>query len=101
MNEPQQPDDRRKPGMTPEESFKMVSDTVAGPNLRLKDNLIQGIAIFACLVVGAGIGAAVVVEERLVGAVAGAFVGLLVGLFASGIFLMIYRAVRHLRGRHD
>ena len=98
---PQQPDDRRQPGMTSEESFKMVSDTVAGPNLRLKDNLIQGIAIFVCLLLGAGIGAAVVVEERLVGAVAGGFVGMLVGLFASGIFLMIYRAVRHLRGRHD
>jgi hypothetical protein len=35
------------------------------------------------------------------GAIAGAFAGLAVGLFASGIFLMIYRAVRHLQGKHD
>jgi hypothetical protein len=32
---------------------------------------------------------------------AGGFTGLVVGFFASGIFLMIYRAVKHIRGQHD
>jgi hypothetical protein len=31
----------------------------------------------------------------------GAFAGLVVGVFSSGIFLMVYRAIRHVRGKHD
>ena len=49
---------------------------------------------------GAGIGF-LVVSERVTGAVFGGFIGLLVGLFGSGIFLMIYRAVNHALGKHD
>ena len=58
--------------------------------MRLWDNLIQAAVIFVALLVGAGIGALV-----------GGFGGLIVGLLASGIFLMIYRGLRHARGKHD
>jgi hypothetical protein len=54
--------------------------------------------IVICLLGGAGIGALV---GGCGGAFLGAFAGILVGLFGSGIYLMVYRAVRHVRGRHD
>jgi len=31
----------------------------------------------------------------------GSFAGLVIGIFGSGIFLMIYRAARHISGKHD
>ena len=86
--------------MTDRQTYNAVSDTVTGVNVRLNDNVFQGIAIVVCLVVGAAIGA-LVVAEPLPGALVGGFGGLLVGLFGSGIALMIFRAIQHLRGRHD
>ncbi len=86
--------------MTGRQAYNVVSDTVAGPNMRLKDNLVQALVIAVCLLLGAAIGA-VLVEDRLAGALVGAFLGLLVGLLGSGFFLMIFRAVMHIRGRHD
>ena len=35
------------------------------------------------------------------GALIGAFLGLVIGFFASGIVLMIYRGLRHFKGKHD
>ena len=35
------------------------------------------------------------------GALFGGLAGLVIGLFASGIFLMIYRAVQHIKGKHN
>ena len=81
------------------EIYNVVTDTVAGPNIRLRDNLFQAAAIFICAVLGALI--AWIVWRGPGEAIAGAFVGLIVGLFGSGIFLMIYRAVRHISGKHD
>ena len=86
--------------MTARETYNVVSDTVTGANVRIKDNVLQAIIIFVCLVLGAIIGA-VFVEERIMGAVLGGLIGVIVGLLCSGIFLMIYRAVLHMRGRHD
>ena len=86
--------------MTGRQAYNVVSDTVTGANVRLKDNLIQGLAIFVCLALGATIGA-LVVEERLPGALVGGFIGLLLGLVGSGFFLMVFRFVMHIRGRHD
>jgi len=82
------------------ETYNIVSDTVVGANVRLKDNVLQAVVIGVCLLLGTVIGA-VVTRDRIAGAVLGGFIGLLAGLFGSGIFLMVYRAVRHLRGRHD
>jgi hypothetical protein len=85
---------------TGDDVARMVSDTIVGPNTRWSDNVYQAIAIVVCLVLGAAIGA-FSLTDRAAGALVGGFIGLLVGLFGSGIFLMIYRAVRHIRGRHD
>jgi hypothetical protein len=89
-----------KHGITGKEVYHVVSDTVAGPNVRLYDNLFQAAAILICLVLGTGIGY-LVTSDGPTGAILGGIGGLLVGLFGSGIFLMIYRAIRHARGKHD
>ncbi|MFN3165650.1 MAG: hypothetical protein ACE37H_01155 [Phycisphaeraceae bacterium] len=96
-------DDRRtdrgtKQALTGKQAYNVVTDTVAGPNLRLRDNLFQGLAILVCLVLGVGLGYLV---DGMDWAILGGFIGLLAGLFGSGIFLMIYRGVQHSRGRHD
>jgi len=88
------------PNVTGREAYNVISDTVLGVNVRASDNVFQAIAIFVCLVLGAGIGAAAF-QDRIPAALAGGFIGLVVGLFGSGIWLMCYRAMRHLRGRHD
>ena len=87
------------PGLSGQQAYNLVSDTVTGANVRLKDNVLQGIAILVCTLLGGGIGAAVV-QERIPGALIGAFVGLVVGLLGSGLFLALYRAIAHLCGRH-
>lgn len=103
MSDGEEPTNRNKEstnGMTGRQAYNIASDTVTGANVRLKDNVIQAVVIFVCLVLGATIGA-VVVEERLPGALVGGFIGLVFGLFGSGFFLMVFRAVMHIRGRHD
>ena len=98
--EDRQAENKAPDGMTGQKTYNIVSDTVTGANVRLKDNVIQGIVILVCLVLGAAIGA-IVVSERIPGALVGGFIGLLVGLFGSGLFLMVFRAIMHMRGRHD
>ncbi|TVS07975.1 MAG: hypothetical protein EA424_29160 [Planctomycetaceae bacterium] len=88
------------PDVTGREAYNVISDTVTGVNVRVSDNVFQAIAILVCLALGAGIGAAAF-QERVPAALVGGFIGLVVGLFGSGIWLMCYRAIRHLRGRHD
>ena len=73
---------------------------VVGPNVRWRDNLYQGAFIVSCVFIGAGVCAALMSDWRP-GVLVGGFAGLVVGLFTSGIFLMIFRFVRHARGRHD
>ncbi len=75
-------------------SARVVMDVLAGPNLRWKDNLIQGVAILVSTIIGAVVGAALV-DERLGGLLVRAFAGLVIGLFVSGIILMVYRMFRH------
>jgi hypothetical protein len=87
--------------MTAKQTYNLVSDTAVGVNVRWKDNLFQAMAIFVCLVLGAGIGYFVTPRDCLTGMLFGGFCGLLVGLFGSGLFLMIFRAVMHARGKHD
>jgi hypothetical protein len=90
-----------KQPLTNRDEFNLITDTVAGPNVRLKDNLYQGLAILVCLVLGASVGLFIPAEERGMAVGIGAFVGLFIGLIGSGIFLMVYRAVKHARGQHD
>jgi hypothetical protein len=80
-------------------AYNVVSDTVTGANLRVKDNVYQALAIVISLVLGVAIGA-LATTDRITGAALGGFAGLLVGLFGSGFFLMVYRAIQHARGRH-
>ncbi len=100
MTEPKPPELPPKPPISGKQAYNAFTDTVAGPNVRLKDNLYQGIAIVVCLFLGVGIGYAFS-KDHVTGVIAGGFIGLLVGLFGSGIFLMIYRAVKHAKGHHD
>jgi hypothetical protein len=81
------------------ETYNIVSDTITGINLRWKDNVIQFAVIVACVPIGALIGA-LAMEDWRPGAIIGGFGGLLVGFFGSGIFLMIYRFIRHVRHDH-
>lgn len=89
------------------ETYNLVTDTVIGPNLRWGDNLLQAAFIFVSIVI-ASIGGAVLAVFSptwnlpwIGGAIIGAFAGLVFGTFASGLFLMIYRGSRHLKGKHD
>jgi len=92
-------DDSQKP-LTDRQTLNVMFDTVYGPNIRRSDNLYQALAIVACLILGVALGALLMSDWRA-GVFVGGFIGLLVGLFGSGIFLMVYRAISHARGRHD
>ena len=91
------------------ETYHIVSDTVVGMNIRKSDNLFQLKVILVCCFSGCLIGAIVGAilsdsNHRLSGVIGGGiglgFVGVILGLFGSGIYLMIYRAVRHWKGEH-
>jgi hypothetical protein len=95
---------------TGREAYNIVSDTVAGLNVRKSDNLFQLKVILVCVLLGVPIGgvAGAMLSDggnRAAGAVAGGiglgFAGVVLGLFGSGIYLMVYRTVRHLKGKHD
>jgi hypothetical protein len=100
MSDPESPKHTPEQPLTGRQTYNLVTDTVTGPNVRLKDNLYQGLAIVVCLILGVLIGL-VATEDRVFGASVGGFAGLLAGLFGSGIFLMVFRAIRHKQGRHD
>lgn len=87
--------------LTGKQAYNVVSDTAIGVNLRWRDNIFQAAAIFVCLLTGATIGYVRSPRDVLTGALGGGCCGMLVGLFVSGIFLLIFRAVRHARGKHD
>jgi hypothetical protein len=88
-------------------AYNVVSDTVTGVNVRASDNLLQALFILAAVILLAIVGAVLAALNSdwdlpwYAGAMLGAFAGLVIGFFASGIFLMIYRAVRHMTGKHD
>ena len=88
-------------------AYNVVTDTVFGPNLRWSDNKFQAIFVFASVVVTSLLGAILAALNArwnlpwFGGALVGSFAGLVIGIFASGIFLMFFRAARHLKGKHD
>ena len=99
--------------MTGMQVYNLVSDIGGAANFRKSDNLFQLKVIGICLLIGAAIGAIAlplfgsqrdhIAEWALsvVGVVIGGFLGVVVGLFGSGIYLMIYRLMQHIRGNHD
>ena len=95
------------PDSSGRDAYNIVSDTVVGLNVRKSDNVFQakfiGITVLLLAVIG-GASAALNPGWNLPwfgGALVGAFAGLIIGVFASGIFLMIYRAVKHVKGEHE
>jgi hypothetical protein len=95
---------------TEREAYNILSDTIGGVNFRKSDNWFQLKVILICSLIGIPLGAIVGAclsdsGERLVGTLVGGlglgFVGVVLGLFGSGIYLMIYRGARHLKGKHD
>ena len=96
------------PSLTPTRAtYNVVTDTVTGLNVRWSDNKFQAVFVFASVALTSIIGAILATlnpEWNLPwygGALVGTFAGLVIGIFASGIFLMFYRAVRHIKGKHD
>ena len=83
-------------GLSSKETYNVVSDTVVGVNIRKKDNIIQGLIILVTVIIGLVIG-------QMYGGflMLGGLGGLIIGFLVSGIFLMIYRAVKHASGGHD
>jgi hypothetical protein len=101
MSERRPTDDEPRKRLTDRQAYNVVSDTVTGANLRLRDNLFQGVAVLVFALIGVGVGYFLMPDNRLTGALLGLVGGLIVGVLASGTFLMIFRAVRHARGKHD
>jgi ABC-type uncharacterized transport system permease subunit len=88
-------------------AYNVVTDLVTGVNVRGNDNKFQAIFVTVSVLLIAGLGAilaAINTQWNLPwygGALIGSFLGLVLGILTSGIFLMIYRAVRHIQGKHD
>ena len=102
------PDNSQSQNISPgHAAYNVVSDTVTGLNVRKSDNIFQAIYILVGIVLLAAVGAVLAALNSdwdlpwYGGALIGAFAGLVIGFFTSGIFLMIYRAARHMKGKHD
>ena len=99
VNGPGQPATATDSTLTGRQTYNIVSDLATGVNVRKRDNLYQALFILASIPAGALVG--VCISRSGEGICLGCFGGLLAGLFGSGIFLMVYRALRHAQGRHD
>lgn len=88
-------------------AYNIISDTIIGVNARKGDNAFQAKVTFGSVLLFATVGIASVLLKQdwnlpwFAGALVGAFVGLVFGILASGIILMIYRTMRHIQGKHD
>jgi hypothetical protein len=98
------PPDTVTPGRA---AYNFVSDTVFGLNVRASDNKLQATVALGMALLFAAVGAiatALIPDwglEWYYNALLGAVGGMFFGIFASGLYLMIYRAWRHLQGKHD
>lgn len=99
MTQPSEPPQTKS--KTTREAYNIVTDLGAGPNIRLKDNLIQAVCVAVFLVIGLLLGLGMKTDPPVMGILVGAIIGLVVGVFLSGIGLMIYRGIRHIKGKHD
>jgi hypothetical protein len=88
-------------------AYNVVSDTMTGVNVRWSDNKFQAAFVFVSVAVTSPAGALLAALNPRwnlpwpAGALMGAFAGLVIGIFASGIFLMFYRVARHIKGKND
>jgi hypothetical protein len=84
----------------PLDALHAVSDTVVGPNLRLKDNAIQALAILLFAGAGAVVGWLLGPDDSpAAGILLGTIAGLVAGLLISGLALGIYRLATRVRGK--
>lgn len=88
------------PGSTLRYLYNLFTDLFFGPNFRFKDNLLQGIIVAAFFAMGASYGL-LIAEDKYQGFLIGSLIGIVSGALGSGFSLMIFRGLRHLRGRHD
>ncbi|MGQ0627341.1 MAG: hypothetical protein ACT4PL_04480 [Phycisphaerales bacterium] len=84
---------RGKRAPDPLDPYHRVADTVGMvPSLRVKDNVIQAVVVVAGLLIGAGIGGIVGVNQNVTwwyGVGAGAVGGVIIATFLSGLVLMV------------
>lgn len=92
----EQPSAEPVPGRhPPADAYNFVADKVGMvPNVRLKDNVIQAVAVIIGMVLGglAGVLYAAAqgpAQSMLLSAIIGIVVGMVVGVFLSGLVLMI------------
>lgn len=91
---------QNRSGSTLRYLYNLFSDLFFGPNFRWKDNLLQGIIVAAFFAMGAGYGL-LIAEDKYLGFLIGSLIGIVSGALGSGFSLMVFRGLRHLRGRHD
>ena len=94
---PEEPSPPPQEHAAPGDQYRIVTDLVAGPNLRWRDNVFQAAFIALSVATSVAVGA---VLGGVEGAGIGGMAGLIGGLLVSGAALGIYRAVRHARGDH-
>lgn len=88
-------------------AYNVVTDTVTGVNVRWSDNRFQALFVLGSVIVVALIGGIAAFANSqwnlpwYGGALVGGFIGLVAGTILSGIILMLFRASRHLKGKHD
>lgn len=81
------------------DDYHAVAETIGGPSLRWKDNVIQGLVVIGCTGIGAIVG---FVGWELPGAVIGGAGSMILSTLISGGVIMILgivRAKKHLRNR--
>ena len=99
--------DQVKSVLSDRASYNVVTDTLTGVNVRWSDNKFQAVFVFVSVILASLVGAILAALNAhwdlpwYGGALIGSFAGLVIGIFASGIFLMVYRAARHISGKHD
>jgi hypothetical protein len=77
---------------TPTQQAQVVFDTVTGPNVRLKDNLIQLLCCVVGAAIGGGIGAYYAPSDQpSIGILIGVVGGLVAALFLSGAVIGVIR----------
>ncbi|MEX2218456.1 MAG: hypothetical protein WD749_06805 [Phycisphaerales bacterium] len=80
----------------PLKDYHLITDTVGGPSLRAKDNLIQGAVVLWSAAVGAGVGYLV---RGGMGAILGGVGMAVVSTLVSGLVLMVLGWVRAAKRR--
>lgn len=88
-------------------TYNVVTDTVSGVNVRRSDNLFQAFFVSGSVGIGSLLGLILTLlipswrTPWIVGLMVGGFIGLTLGILLSGTMLMVYRAWRHSKGKHD